>query len=547
MSDEFAVPAVEQPAEAVAPVPAPVAADPIEGAVIPPAAADHAGADQEPGGVPAAHLAAGGLSAGAVALGGLYQLLGLAGLVGGGVLAAGSGIAYVRHRYGGRQTRGRTWGVSWEDGQAARRPGRRGASAGGGVLGGLRSEARSARSGGGRRTGESRAAGGGRTGGASAGRGGHRAGGLGSGPTASKDGRRSSRGTAAARADHGGRSSRNFARRASDAAKAAGGGVRKAASWANDKTGGRAGRAARAGVRAAASGTRRAAVWADRKTGRRVSSAYRAATTGKDTSFRARRRRAAAVLGWHGPLTGPVLALVAVLAGRWRARKARKAETASTSETSADSAAETASEAPADDDPAITERLICPRCSSVHTATIPAGQPETWVVCLCGLRIRVYREPTDPGDPPDNWDQAAETNQTTATADHRRRRPYTAPTTTIRRNTTVSANPLAAAAAELNAVAAGHAPVDMWQVARELDQLPEVPANVGMALRTYTTRLQGEYPIHPAVVEALGELYIAHAQLVSVAESIGPLFRQVHAEDLKREEAPRINEQAWNV
>lgn len=111
----------------------------------------------------------------------------------------------------------------------------------------------------------------------------------------------------------------------------------------------------------------------------------------------------------------------------------------------------------------------------------------------------------------------------------------------------MSANPLAAAAAQLNAVAAAHAPADMWQVARELDQLPEVPANVGMALRTYTVRLQGEYPIHPAVVEALGELYMAHAQLVERAQSIAALFRQAHADDLKREEAPRVNEAAWNV
>jgi len=108
-------------------------------------------------------------------------------------------------------------------------------------------------------------------------------------------------------------------------------------------------------------------------------------------------------------------------------------------------------------------------------------------------------------------------------------------------------NPLAAAAAELNATAAAHAPADMWQVARDLDLLHEVPANVAMALRTYTMRLQGDYPIHPAVVEALGELYMAHAALVERAQAIAALFRTVHADDLRREESPRINEQAWNV
>ena len=31
------------------------------------------------------------------------------------------------------------------------------------------------------------------------------------------------------------------------------------------------------------------------------------------------------------------------------------------------------------------------------------------------------------------------------------------------------------------------------------------------------------------------------------AEDIGPLYRQVHATDLQREEAPRANEHLWNV
>jgi len=111
----------------------------------------------------------------------------------------------------------------------------------------------------------------------------------------------------------------------------------------------------------------------------------------------------------------------------------------------------------------------------------------------------------------------------------------------------MSANPIAAAAAELHSAAAAYAPADMWQVARDLDLLHEVPANVAMALRTYTTRLQGEYPIDPRVVEALGELYMAHAALVERAQQIAALFRQVHADDLRREEAPRPGEPLWNV
>lgn len=111
----------------------------------------------------------------------------------------------------------------------------------------------------------------------------------------------------------------------------------------------------------------------------------------------------------------------------------------------------------------------------------------------------------------------------------------------------MSANPLAAAAAELNATAAAHAPADMWQVARELDQLPEIPANIAMSYRTYTRRLQDDYPINAVVVEKIHELYTRQAELVSLAEEIGVLFRTVHADDLRRDEAPRTNESAWNV
>lgn len=111
----------------------------------------------------------------------------------------------------------------------------------------------------------------------------------------------------------------------------------------------------------------------------------------------------------------------------------------------------------------------------------------------------------------------------------------------------MSGFPLAAAAAEMNAAAASYAPEDMWAVARELDQLPELPGNVALALRTYTARLQGDYPIHPAVIEKLAQLYLAHTQLVRLAAEVGPLFKQVHADDLKREEAPRTGEPMWNV
>ncbi|MFG1755919.1 hypothetical protein [Streptosporangium sandarakinum] len=591
---------LSDPSEA-APVPAGDA--PIEGTVIPPAEpipaedvaddVDDAEEEEAPEGVPAAHLAAGGLSAASVALGAVYQLVGLPGLIGGGVLAGGSAVAYARHRYQRRQRR--MAGVSWEAGRTGN--GGKGGRRATGLGAALRSEGRSSRttrttSGGGllggragRVSGSSRGSGlrdvfGGRrtgSGSSSAGRsaGGRAAGGERASAASRSAGRSTSRhGKAkAAQQQRGpvqavrqaaattGKAARNFAR----LTRAAGTGtartvragatqVRKAAERVDAATGGRAGRAYRAVTRqarravratgrAAAAQARKGATWADRRTGRRVSTAWHAARGAG--GFTAARRRAAAVLGsWDAQLTASLVALVALLVDRVRARQARKvAAAAEQAEQEAKAAAEVAEDGgDGPRDPALTRLIACPRCGGEHTVTIPADEFDTWISCGCGLRICVYRAPIDPPDHVMAEEMAADSG-----ADARRRPPHTTASPTHTRRNRMSANPLAAAAAEVNAVAAAHAPVDMFAVARELDQLYEVPANIAMALRTYTSRLQGEYPINPTVVEAIHQLYAGLAQLVPVAEEIGPLFRTIHADDLKREEAPRTNEQLWNV
>ncbi|TLP66523.1 hypothetical protein [Microbispora triticiradicis] len=525
-----------------------------------------------PSGIPAGHLAAGGATTGTILLGLLYQLTGVPGLVAGGVAAGGGVVAYVRHRRSNASGTG--WGRGSDRSRITTASRSLGTSSGGSLFGGGKARKSSGGlfgSGSG-----SRAAGrsSGLLGGASTGRAGRTAAGQGSAGTSTSGGKRG-RGAVGTDAAHGSagpvrRGARAFGRFAGAtrrsvgrvgeatsrtveatgrgigrATLAAGRTARRARTWVNERTGGRAGHAARA------AGARKAAVWADRATGRRVSTAYRAATTGKVASFRARRRRAAAILGWHGPLTGPVVALVAVLAGAWRRRKARKAKAAEAegAEEASTGSEATSQETPADEAATGRSQVIdepttatCPRCGRTHTVTLTADEDERVVTCPCGHRIRFHR---DPGafDPPDD----PATTKTTADTGPRHRRPSTTSTPYTRRSRTMSAFPLAAIAAEMNAAAAAHTPADMWQVARELDQLPEVPANVGMSVRTYTERMQGDYPVHPMVVEAMAEFYMDHARLVEKAQEISALFRRLHAEDLKREEAPRTNEAAWNV
>ncbi|WP_433382644.1 hypothetical protein [Streptosporangium sp. CA-115845] len=585
--------------------------EPIEGTVIPPDTHSAPAAelweddvdlgdedeDERPEGIPAAHLAAGGLSTASVTLASLYQLLGLPGLIGGAVLTGGSAVAYVRHRHQRRQRS--MSGVSWEAGRGGH-GGRRssgGSSGGPGVFGALRSEGRTkraSRSFGGRSSGAGAGLFGGSSRRSTSGRGaGSGSAGLGglfggdrsrsargrasgsTGSAASRTGRRTTTSTGA-KAKRGAATSstasRNFGRRVTGLARQAGtrtaGAARtgaqrvRAASARTDaqvqeaaaRTKQRAKRAYRATTAAArrtvggagrivAARARRVGAWADRRTGGRVSTAWKA-MRGADGGFTARRRRAAAALsGWDAQLTASLVALVALLVERVRRYRARKTAVAQDGQESEqdtksdDTKEETKQDAPqeteeqisvvhGEPEPPISATVTCPRCGASHEVTVPGGQAKTVVTCGCGYSINFFRIP------------AGEAAQST---------PSPQTTRIYRRTQSMSANPLAIAAAEVNAAAAGHAPADMWAVARELDQLNEVPANIAMAVRTYTMRLQGEYPIDPAVVEAIHQLYQGLAQLVPVAEEVAVLFRQAHADDLRREEAPRTNEQMWDV
>ncbi|MBB4920976.1 hypothetical protein [Streptosporangium saharense] len=480
-------------------------------------------------GVPAAQLAAGGLSGSAVVLGGLYQLAGLPGLIGGGVMAAGSVIAYARHRYARRRTAG-----LWDHGGSGRS--RQGRSGGG--TAGLRSEGRafrSSRSGssgglGGLLSGRSGRSGGGglggllgggrsRSGGGSAGGGGGRAGaGRSSAPSSSSRTGKTSRASGQVGAV------RRGATGALHAAQNAARGARKAAAWADQRTGGRAGRAYRAVGRAGRAAVRtvgraglaqarRAWAWADRKTGKRIS------------------------------------ALVARLVKRWRRRKtteSAEATTDTTTETTADEAAE--GDKPADTtdeaeeespgvvhggegDLPITATVTCPRCQAEHTITVAQVGDTHTVECPCGYRIRFTRHPT-PAPPTTD-------TPITDTADQ------AAPTTHTRRSTTMGF-PLADAAAELNS-AAVHVPEPMLEILAQLDRLPEIPTQVAIAINTYGAKLHNTKPLDAGVIELIMQLRDSLGRSAQIAAEIGPLARRIHAPDLKRHHAPRVDEAAWDV
>ncbi len=123
-----------------------------------------------------------------------------------------------------------------------------------------------------------------------------------------------------------------------------------------------------------------------------------------------------------------------------------------------------------------------------------------------------------------------------------------APTmTTPAHRSAISGNPLVVVSAEMIGAAAAYATEDMVVVASHMDQVGTLPTNIAMAIRAWTDKFGSEYPIHPAFIEALRQWHDAFNQLVTMGESLGPMFRQLHRDDLARHDAPRPGEEKWNV
>lgn len=490
--------------------------------------------DVEERGFPLGQVLVGGVSVVGLLGAALWQALGVVGLVAAGGAAAGGVAMYVRRRLGlgrsGERVERRTVRRAWSS-----------TSGGGRALGGLL---------GGRGRG-----GGGRAGGRGAGRrsggvlGGRSAGGgrgavLGM-PGLGKRGRRGGAAKAAGGGSVGGGGGvRNAARRvgravlaspagarAAKAAKAVEAAGRAVRSRMDAATGGRAGRVLRAvggrGRRAAAAAGRRI----DRATGGRAGRWWRRhrGTVGTAAGSLGLGALVSTVLFGPWWLAGLLLSgLGGLVAWRYRNRKRRKAD-GSSQEDEAESTenAEKAENAKGTEE-AGEEQARCQDCGR----EVPGGEVRQVLVdgqdvLLCPA---CYQRRND-GPVRDRRPRSTENRKYNSR----------------RYGMEAAGFPIAVAASEVNTAAAAYEPEDMWAIGKDLRQLPDVFANVGLAIRTYAQRLEGDYPIHPQVVEAIGQLYVGLGALAAAAQDIEPLFRTLHADDLRREEAPRIAEHKWNV
>ena len=83
-----------------------------------------------------------------------------------------------------------------------------------------------------------------------------------------------------------------------------------------------------------------------------------------------------------------------------------------------------------------------------------------------------------------------------------------------------------------------------------IDDLPEAMVHVQETLRVLAELAQERLPVHPAVVEQIGEGFRAMNHVIEALDEVGTVYRRVHAADIERHESPRNGldaERKWNV
>jgi len=80
-----------------------------------------------------------------------------------------------------------------------------------------------------------------------------------------------------------------------------------------------------------------------------------------------------------------------------------------------------------------------------------------------------------------------------------------------------------------------------------LARLPEWFESIGENWKKFAENSQGELPLHGDVSEAMLDMMPHIQALTEAAGKVNDLFRQRHADDLKRHYEPRTGEAKWDV
>ncbi|MFF9406130.1 hypothetical protein ACF1B0_11435 [Streptomyces anandii] len=105
-------------------------------------------------------------------------------------------------------------------------------------------------------------------------------------------------------------------------------------------------------------------------------------------------------------------------------------------------------------------------------------------------------------------------------------------------------------AAEMEQAANSYDPDDAMEILAMVEGLPAALTSVANVMKILAERSDSEFPLEKEVADGFNDIFGALMSAVAVAEDMGPLFRQAHAQDIARHEDPRNGteaEKGWNV
>ncbi|MFF1397524.1 hypothetical protein ACFVZD_27390 [Streptomyces sp. NPDC058287] len=106
------------------------------------------------------------------------------------------------------------------------------------------------------------------------------------------------------------------------------------------------------------------------------------------------------------------------------------------------------------------------------------------------------------------------------------------------------------AAAEMEQAALSYDPDNAMEILAMVEGLPDALTSVAKVMKTLSERSDSEFPLEKEVAQSFSDIFGALMSAVAVAEDMGPLFRNVHSQDIARHEDPRNGpeaEKGWNV
>lgn len=150
-------------------------------------------------------------------------------------------------------------------------------------------------------------------------------------------------------------------------------------------------------------------------------------------------------------------------------------------------------------------------------------------------------------------DAEAATDSSDGIADNVQRPPHQVPTSTntpVSEGENVSGFRFEEAASEMEQAANQYEPENAMEILAMVEGLPAALTSVANVMKILAERSDSEFPLEKEVADGFNDIFGALMSAVAVAEDMGPLFRQVHAQDIARHEDPRNGPQAekgWNV